>query len=90
MTTIIDKYANAIPVWIVDAEGNPVGTATVSSANDRDTDGNPVPTYKAHSYTYDTSGNLITDTVTNGSSTWVRTLMYANGVQTTDSGWVKQ
>jgi len=57
---------------------------------DRDTAGNIVPTWKAHSYTYDNSGNLSTDTVTDGSGTWVRTYMWSNGAQTSDSGWVKQ
>jgi YD repeat-containing protein len=57
---------------------------------DRDTDGNPVPTYKAHAYTYDGSGNLQTDTVTDGATSWVRTYMWSNGAQTSDSGWVKQ
>lgn len=57
---------------------------------DRDTDGNPVPTWKAHAFTYDTSGNLRTDTVTDGTETWVRTYLWGNGVQTGDSGWVKQ
>lgn len=57
---------------------------------DRDTDGNPVPTWKAHTFTYDTSGNLSTDTVSDGTDTWVRTYQWGNGVQTGDSGWVKQ
>lgn len=55
-----------------------------------DTDGNVVPTNKAHSFTYDTSGNLVTDTVSDGTGTWVRTYTYVNGAQATDSGWVKQ
>lgn len=55
-----------------------------------DTGGNPVPTNKAHAYTYDGSGNLSTDTVTDGTSTWVRTYMWTSGAQTSDSGWVKQ
>lgn len=57
---------------------------------DRDTDGNPVPTYKAHTFTYDGSGNLQTDSVTDGTNTWVRTYMWSNGAQASDSGWVKQ
>ncbi|TKD50214.1 hypothetical protein [Sphingomonas baiyangensis] len=63
------------------------GTASLV---ERDTDGNPVPTHKAHAYTYDSSGNLHTDTVTDGADRWVRTLEWGNGVQTGDSGWVKQ
>lgn len=58
--------------------------------SDNDTQGNPVPVNKAHAYTYDTSGNLATDTVTDGTSTWVRTYLWNSGAQTSDSGWVKQ
>ncbi len=57
---------------------------------DRDTNGVAVPTWKPHTYTYDGSGNLLTDTVTDGAATWVRTYTYVNGQQSTDSGWVKQ
>jgi len=57
---------------------------------DRDTDGNPVPTWKSHAFTYDTSGNLSTDTVTDGSDTWVRTYQWTLAGQSYDSGWVKQ
>lgn len=90
MTTIIDRYANAVPVWIVDAEGNAVGQANIAPVQDRDTNGDPVPTYKQHTFTYDNSGNLLTDTVSDGGSTWVRTFTYRNGQQVTDSGWVRQ
>jgi hypothetical protein len=57
---------------------------------DLDTAGNPVPTYLAHAFTYDGSGNLQTDTVVSGSDSWVRTYAWTNGAQTADSGWVKQ
>ncbi len=66
------------------------GTNMAVTGSELDTDGNPVPVYKAHAYTYDGSGNLHTDTVTDGTSTWVRTYAWANGAQTSDSGWVKQ
>ena len=62
----------------------------LEAVTERDTQGNLVPTYRGHTYTYDTSGNLETDTVTDGEDTWVRTYSYDNGVQTADSGWVKQ
>ncbi len=65
-------------------------SGTSATTGDLDTQGNPVPTHLAHTYTYDTSGNLATDRVTDGSSVWVRTLQWGNGVQTGDSGWVKQ
>lgn len=57
---------------------------------DLDTDGNPVPTYKAHIYTYDGSGNLQTDTITDGTNTWVRTYDTSPTGPISDSGWVKQ
>lgn len=55
-----------------------------------DTQGNPVPTYRQHIFTYDGSGNLVTDTVTDGASTWVRSYTYTPSGPETDSGWVKQ
>lgn len=58
--------------------------------SERDTSGNPVPTHLAHAFTYDNSGNLATDTVTDGTSTWVRTYTYTPSGPETDSGWVKQ
>jgi hypothetical protein len=88
------------------ALGTAVGAQVVSSLNNgasaapaasvatnsstADTQGNAVPIYKAHTFTYDGSGNLSTDTVTDSNSTWVRTYMWSNGAQTSDSGWVRQ
>ena len=77
-------------VWIpavvlIDPAGRPT-----TAAVELDTDGSPVPTYKAHAFTYDGSGNLSTDTVTDGQTSWVRTYQWQNGAQTSDSGWVKQ
>jgi hypothetical protein len=74
--------------------GNAIGANGPSSApsvnSDLDTSGGPVPTYKAHTFTYDQSGNTSTDTVTDGANTWVRTYAYAGGTLASDSGWVKQ
>lgn len=70
--------------------GTGASMSAVTTATEMDTQGNPVPVYKAHAFTYDGSGNLATDTVTDGTSTWVRTYTYTNGAQATDSGWVKQ
>lgn len=55
-----------------------------------DTGGGIVPVWKAHAYTYDASGNLATDTVTDGTSTWVRSYTTGPTGTTADSGWVKQ
>lgn len=60
------------------------------SAADRDNDGAPVPTWKPHTFTYDDLGKLITDTVMNGASVWVRTYQWDGDNQSADSGWVKQ
>ena len=85
------EVAYAIGVVLIDETGAAIGrNATASTASDLDTAGNPVPTYKAHSYTYDPSGNLATDTVSDGVNTWVRSYAYAMGAQSSDSGWVKQ
>lgn len=82
-----------LKVLTVNADGAPTNEGTSPGAqvmSDRDTDGNPVPTYKAHTYTYDDSNNLKTDTVTDGASTWVKTYEWMAGALSGDSGWVKQ
>jgi hypothetical protein len=64
--------------------------ARVETSVERDVDGNPVPVWKPHTFTYNESGGLETDTITDGTYTWVRTYSYDNGAQIADSGWVKQ
>lgn len=58
-------------------------------AGELDDTGQPVPVWLAHTFAYDGSGNLSTDTVSQGDVTWVRTYGWANGAQTSDSGWVR-
>lgn len=70
-------------------DNNAAGVLTVTTV-DLDTNGGIVPTWKAHTYTYDTSGNQITDTVTDGSNTWIKSTAFANGQEVSNSGWVKQ
>lgn len=70
-------------------DNNAAGVLTVAQT-ELDTEGGIVPAYKAHSYTYDASGNLLTDSVTDGTDTWVRTYSTAPTGVTADSGWVKQ
>ncbi len=60
------------------------------SADELDTLGNPVPVNAPHQFTYDSNGNLLTDTVQGVGGVWVRTYVYTNGHMTGDSGWVKQ
>lgn len=43
----------------------------------------------AHAYGY-ASGLLVTDTATDGTSTWVKTYSYTSGNLTGESKWVKQ
>lgn len=95
----LSSSSYASPVYIVGPDGELLNLASLltggannggGSRDALDTDGNPVPTYKTNTFTYDSSGNLVTTTVTDGGSTWVRTITYTNGQQTADSGWVKQ
>jgi YD repeat-containing protein len=65
-------------------------SAASSDTSNLDTNGNPVPVNRQHTFTYDASGNLSTDTVSDGTGTWVRTYGYQGGNQVSDSGWVKQ
>lgn len=43
----------------------------------------------AHTYAY-SAGLLVTDTATDGTTTWVKTLGYTAGVLTSESKWVRQ
>lgn len=55
-----------------------------------DTDGNLVPVWKGHTYTYDDSGNLLTDTIVSGPDAWTKTYSYLPSGPASDSGWVKR
>lgn len=55
-----------------------------------DTQGEIVPVWKGHEYTYDDSGNLLTDTVIDGLLRWKKSYSYTPSGPATDSGWVKQ
>lgn len=99
MTYYLNSSANALPMFLVDPNtGEPYafvnngsgGLTVTNTRSDLDTDGNPVPTNRAHAYTYDDSGNLSTDTVTDGANTWRRTYTYTPSGPASDSGWVKQ
>lgn len=96
---LLSRSVNAAPVYIVNSDGQDVNfiqllsnlaLAGSAASADMDTSGGMVPTYKMHAYTYDDSGNLSTDTVTDGSNTWVKTYTYTPSGPATDSGWVKQ
>ena len=79
------KNTGAITPVILSAAGAvPVYAATVDSAGDAFS-----PDDCAHAYAY-SAGLLLTDTATNGTSTWVKTYGYTSGSLTSESKWVKQ
>lgn len=43
----------------------------------------------SHAFAY-ASGNLVTDTATDGTSVWVKTFGYTSGVLTSETKWVRQ
>lgn len=53
------------------------------------TTGQPIES-GSHSYGYDTSGNMITDTWTTAAGVYVKTFTWTNGAITGKSDWVKQ
>lgn len=44
----------------------------------------------AHTFAYNGTGLLLTDTATDGTSTWVKTYSYTSGMLTGETKWVKQ
>lgn len=67
------------------------GSAGVPSTGDLDTAGNMVPTWMRHTFTYDLSQNVETDTVHGADGQkWVRTYEWTAGALASDSGWIKQ
>ncbi len=70
---------------------NPAGIPiAVNGGTELDTNGNVVPVWQAHTFSYDDSGNLKTDNVSDASGSWTRSYTYVNGNVASDSGWVKQ
>lgn len=98
-TTTLPTLANGVQVSpqvdqrgrliVSSGDNNAAGVLTVTQV-ELDTNGGIVPTEKGHSYSYDDSGNLSTDSVTNGTNTWIRTYTYTPSGPASDSGWVKQ
>lgn len=84
--------ARSAPVVVVssDAERLAALEDDVAGINERDTDGRIVPVWKPHLYSYNGDGKKVTDTVVDGDNTWVRTFTWTGGLQTADSGWVKE
>ncbi len=90
--TLADGSRYIIPavVLITPTGALPAADASGNTSTELDTNGNIVPTYKGHFYTYDDSGNLSTDTVSDAGNTWVKTYTYTPSGPASDSGWVKQ
>ena len=70
---------------------NVVATAALTTAESvMDSTGQPFsPDACAHTYSY-SAGLLVTDTATDGTSTWVKTYSYTSGNLTDETKWVKQ
>ena len=70
---------------------NVVATAALTTAESvMDSTGQPFsPDACAHTYGY-SAGLLVTDTATDGTSTWVKTYSYTSGNLTGETEWVKQ
>ena len=65
-------------------------TAIQVSATVLDSTGQPFgPDACAHTYGY-SAGLLVTDTATDGTSTWVKTYSYTSGNLTGETKWVRQ
>ena len=70
---------------------NVVATAALTTAESvMDSTGQPFsPDACTHTYGY-SAGLLVTDTATDGTSTWVKTYSYTSGNLTGETKWVKQ
>ena len=76
--------SSSAPVQVAAATALPT-TGTVA-----DSTGQPFsPDSCAHTYGY-SAGLLVTDTATDGASTWVKTYSYTSGNLTGETKWVKQ
>ena len=73
-------------VIIVNATSSPIPTTDTVL----DSTGQPFsPDACTHTYGY-SAGLLVTDTATDGASTWVKTYSYTSGNLTGETKWVKQ
>lgn len=63
-----------------------VGSQVFDSSGQHSLDLGSLP----HSYTYDGSNNLLTETVTKGNTAFVKTYTYSGGNLASESAWVKQ
>ncbi len=76
--------SSAAPVQVAATTAIPTTNAVIDST------GQPFgPDACAHTYDY-SAGLLVTDTATDGTSTWVKTYSYTLGKLTGETKWVKQ
>lgn len=67
--------------------GLPYTAATVTT----DSTGASIdPAAWSHVYAYNGSGQLVTDTATDGTTSWVKTFTYTSGNLTGETKWVRQ
>jgi len=85
---IVNTATGAATTPLTDAQLR--ATAIQVSATVLDSTGQSFsPDSCAHTYGY-SAGLLVTDTATNGTSTWVKTYSYTSGNLTGETKWVKQ
>ena len=85
---IVNTTTGAATTPLTDAQLR--ATAIPVSATVLDSTGQPFsPDACAHTYGY-SAGLLVTDTATDGTSTWVKTYSYTSGNLTGETKWVKQ
>ena len=85
---IVNTATGAATTPLTDAQLR--ATAIQVSATVLDSTNQPFsPDSCAHTYGY-SAGLLVTDTATDGASTWVKTYSYTSGNLTGETKWVKQ
>ena len=85
---IVNTATGAATTPLTDAQLRATAIPTTESV--MDSTGQPFsPDACTHTYGY-SAGLLVTDTATDGTSTWVKTYSYTSGDLTGETKWVKQ
>ena len=85
---IVNTTTGAATTPLTDAQLRATAIPTAESV--MDSTGQPFsPDACTHTYGY-SAGLLVTDTATDGTSTWVKTYSYTSGDLTGETKWVKQ
>lgn len=85
---IVNTTTGAATTPLTDAQLRATALLTTESVMDS-TGQSFSPDACAHAYGY-SAGLLVTDTATDGTSTWVKTYSYTSGNLTGETKWVKQ